>query len=66
METIRNQAAEADVMLSMACGVGVNYMTEVLDDSITLPAMDTKCLAANIRPGEWAERCAACGSCMLE
>ena len=66
VEEIRSQAAEADVLLSMACGVGVNYMTEVLSDSITLPAMDTKCLAANIRPGEWAERCAACGSCMLQ
>jgi len=66
VETIRAQAADADVLLSMACGVGVNYMTELLDDCITLPAMDTKCLAANIRSGEWAERCAACGSCMLE
>jgi len=66
VETIRARAAEADVLLSMACGVGVNYMTEVLGDCITLPAMDTNCLAANIRAGEWAERCAACGNCMLE
>lgn len=60
------EAAEADVTLSMACGVGVNYMTEVLDGPVVLPAMNTLFMGANIQQGTWSERCAGCGNCMLE
>jgi ferredoxin len=66
VEEIRSQAADADVVLSMACGVGVNYMTEVLGGPVILPAMNTVFMGANIAQGQWSERCAGCGDCMLE
>lgn len=62
---LAEDAGNADIVLSMACGVGVNYMTEILTGSITLPAMNTLFMGANISQGEWSERCAGCGDCML-
>jgi len=62
---IAEEAAGADVVLSMACGVGVNYVTECLDGTIVLPAINTSFMGANVAQGEWDERCAACGDCML-
>ncbi len=63
---IAEQAKDVDVVLSLACGVGVNYMTEVLGGPVVLPAMNTQFMGANIRQGEWSERCGGCGNCMLE
>jgi len=60
------EAGEAGVVLSLACGVGVNYMTELLAGPIVLPAMNTVFMGANIEQGQWAERCAACGDCMFD
>lgn len=66
VKEIAEEAAGAEVVLSMACGVGVNYVTEFLGDPIVLPAMNTSFMGANIQQGEWQERCLACGNCMLE
>lgn len=65
VQELAEDAGNADIVLSMACGVGVNYMTEILTGSITLPAMNTLFMGANISQGEWSERCAGCGDCML-
>jgi len=63
---LAEDAGEADVTLSLACGVGVNYMTEVLGDPVVIPAMNTLFMGANIAQGQWSEKCAGCGNCMLE
>ena len=63
---IAEDARDADVVLSTACGVGINYMTEVLAGPIVMPAMNTLFMGTNIAPGQWSERCAGCGNCMLE
>ena len=47
--------------ISMACGVGANYMTEILNGPIVLPAMNTLFMGTNLEQGKWSERCAACG-----
>jgi ferredoxin len=68
-EYVREIAQEASgfsAVLSMACGVGVNYMTEILGGPLVLPAMNTLFMGANIRQGEWAECCAGCGNCTLD
>ncbi len=63
---LAEDAGAADGVLSTACGVGVNYMTEVLEGPVVLPAMDTTFMGANIAEGTWSERCAGCGNCMLD
>ena len=63
---LAEDAGAADGVLSTACGVGVNYMTEVLEGPLVLPAMDTTFMGANIAEGTWSERCAGCGNCVLD
>ena len=57
---------EADAVVSMACGVGVQYCGECFEDSIVYPALNTQFFGANLAQGVWAERCAGCGECILE
>ena len=64
-DAVRGKVAEADVVLSMACGVGVQFCGEVFPDTVVLPALDTKFNGATVAQGVWAERCSGCGSCVI-
>jgi hypothetical protein len=50
----------------MACGVGVQFASEVFPGKRVVPALNTRFYGANLEMGVWAERCAGCGSCVLE
>ncbi|MEW6751486.1 MAG: methylenetetrahydrofolate reductase C-terminal domain-containing protein [Candidatus Latescibacterota bacterium] len=65
VEELGPKAQGCDAILSMACGVGANYSTEVLGTVRVLPALNTRFYGANIAEGMWAERCAGCGQCIL-
>lgn len=65
VEPLAALAKGCDAILSMACGVGVNYATEVLGSVRVLPALNTRFYGANVAEGIWAERCAGCGDCLL-
>ena len=65
VEELAALAEGCDAILSMACGVGVNYSTEVLDSVRVLPALNTRFYGANIDEGIWSERCAGCGECIV-
>jgi hypothetical protein len=54
-----------DAVLSLACGVGVNFLAERLGDVPVFPGLNTKFLGATAEPGVWVEMCAGCGNCML-
>jgi ferredoxin len=64
-DTVRDKVAEADVVLSLACGVGVQFFGEVFPDKAVLPGLDTKFYGAAIAQGVWAERCSGCGTCVI-
>jgi ferredoxin len=64
-DAVRDKVAEADVVLSMACGVGVQFFGEVFPDKAVLPGLDTKFYGAAIAQGVWAERCSGCGTCVI-
>jgi ferredoxin len=67
-EFLKEAAAEiaaTDVTLSLACGAGVNLLSEAYPEKISLPAMNTTFLGANDSPGVWVERCRGCGDCVL-
>lgn len=55
-----------DAVLSMACGVGVNFLAESFPKSIFLPALNTKFMGVTETQGIWSERCAGCGNCILD
>ena len=63
---------EADIVVSMACGVGVQhastFFNKIIDEGLVrvVPALNTTFMGANIGVGEWEERCVGCGDCVLE
>ena len=56
----------ADAVLSMACGVGVNFAAGLLEDTPVFPALDTSFMGATMEYGKWQEMCASCGKCILD
>ena len=65
IEAVADQVKEADVVLSLACGIGVQTMTEHFPAKMTLPGLNTTFLGEPLEQGVWAERCQACGNCVL-
>lgn len=60
-----NIAKDYDAMISMACGVGVQFLAERFPDIPVFPAVDTSGLAVNQAVGWYEERCRSCESCVL-
>lgn len=56
---------EYDVLLSMACGVGIQFLAERFPEKPVLPGVDTTGLAVNQAVGVYEERCRSCGRCVL-
>jgi ferredoxin len=54
-----------DAVVSLACGAGVQFMAEVYRNKPVLPAVDTCFIGVAEKRGVWAERCQACGQCIL-
>jgi ferredoxin len=65
LEEIRDVADQYDAILSLACGVGVQFAAEKYHSTPLLPGVNTVCLGANEQRGMWTERCQACGNCVL-
>ncbi len=63
---------EADVIISLACGVGVQHACNFFNRAIdgkpirVIPGLNTTFMGANIDVGLWEERCLGCGDCILE
>lgn len=66
LESIRHLVKEVDAVLSLACGIGIQSCAEAYPDKIIWPGVNTRFLGANLNVGEWAERCQACGQCILD
>ena len=54
-----------DVVLSLACGAGVQTLAEAFEPLPVLPALNTSFLGASFEPGFWREMCVGCGNCLL-
>ena len=65
IEQIKDEASRYDVILSMACGAGVQGIAEKLEDVRILPAMNTTFLGMSKGQSTWVQVCAACGDCIL-
>ncbi len=65
-EEVTDLVREADAVLSLACGIGVQTMNEQFPDKITLPGLNTSFLGQPTEQGVWDERCQACGNCILD
>ncbi|QTA87336.1 methylenetetrahydrofolate reductase C-terminal domain-containing protein [Desulfonema magnum] len=65
LEEIRDIADEYDAILSLACGVGVQFTAERYHSVPVYPGVNTCFLGATEERGLWTERCQACGQCIL-
>lgn len=65
LDQIQDQVKEVDVVLSLGCGIGVQAIAEHFPDTWVVPGLNTSFLGLPTEQGVWAERCAACGDCIL-
>lgn len=66
LEGVRHLVKDVDAVLSLACGIGIQTCAEAFPDKLVWPGVNTKFLGVNLNVGEWAERCQACGQCVLD
>ncbi len=60
-ETVGNY----DAVLSMACGVGPQFLSEYYKEQKFYPALNTTFFGGAVAHGIWEERCAGCGTCII-
>ncbi|MBS3757046.1 MAG: methylenetetrahydrofolate reductase C-terminal domain-containing protein [Desulfobacterales bacterium] len=65
LEEIRDVADQYDAIVSLACGVGVQFVAEKYHSQRVYPGVNTCFLGATEERGRWSERCQACGTCIL-
>jgi ferredoxin len=65
LEEIRKMIDQYDVVLSLACGVGVQFVAETYLSTPVVPGVDTCFMGVTEERGIWSERCQACGQCIL-
>ena len=65
LEELDDMVADYDVLLSMACGVGIQFLAERFPEKPVMPGVDTTGLAVNQDVGLYEERCRSCGKCVL-
>lgn len=54
-----------DLILSTACGAGVQLLSDVFDHKVIAPALNTTFIGVAEGPGIWTERCRSCSDCLL-
>ncbi len=65
VEELAQEIKDADAVLSMACGCGVQEVAMRYRNTPVFPAVNTGFMGASERQGVWAERCQGCGDCVL-
>ena len=66
IDEFKEELESVEAVLSIACGVGVQTMSERHPDTITIPGLNTKFMGYPVVHALWEERCAGCGDCVLE
>lgn len=62
----KSEVKEAEAVLVLACGSGVQSVSEVLPDTLPIPGLNTLFLGNVKRYGWFDERCSMCGECILD
>ncbi|NTV13516.1 MAG: hypothetical protein HGA96_06245 [Desulfobulbaceae bacterium] len=65
VEGIDQWAGQYDAIVSMACGVGVNFIANLRPRDHVYPAVNTTFFGGSADQGVWTEQCAGCGNCVL-
>jgi ferredoxin len=65
LDAIADKVNEYPVVLSMACGIGIQSMAEKFAPKLVMPAVNTNMLGMPQEHAVWLERCVACGDCRI-
>ena len=65
INNLKFNLADYDAVLSIACGVGVGFVSGLYPKTPVLPGLNTTFYGANTAPGTWTESCHGCGDCVL-
>lgn len=65
LEEIREVIDQYDAVVSLACGVGVQFTAEQYHATPVYPGVNTCFMGATEERGLWTERCQGCGQCIL-
>lgn len=64
VEALDTLVKDVDAVISLACGVGVQYLAERFDEWV-VPALNTNFIGGSTVHGVWEEKCGLCGDCVL-
>ena len=65
LEELRDRVDQYDAIVSIACGVGVQFTAEKYFSIPVYPGVNTCFMGATEDRGLWTERCQGCGQCIL-
>lgn len=65
MEHLDPIVEDYDAILSLACGVGIQFLSDRYPHKVTIPGVNTTFIGANVDIGVWEEKCRLCGECVL-
>lgn len=65
LNELRDAIDAYDAVVSLACGVGIQFTAERYPSKAVYPGVNTCFMGAALERGVWAERCQGCGQCLL-
>lgn len=65
IQQVKDMVNDYDAVISMACGVGPQFLSEAYPKQLFFPALNTTFFGGAVEHGIWAERCAGCGTCII-
>ena len=65
VELLKDKVDAYDAVISMACGVGPQFLSEAYPDQRFFPAVNTTFYGGAVSHGIWEEPCAGCGTCII-
>jgi len=65
VDQIKDEVDQYDAVLSMACGVGPQFLSERYPSQRFFPCVNTTFMGGAVEHGIWSERCAGCGTCLI-
>ncbi|MEW6140006.1 MAG: methylenetetrahydrofolate reductase C-terminal domain-containing protein [Thermodesulfobacteriota bacterium] len=65
LNLFEDQVRRADAVVSLACGAGIQFLSDVYPDTPVFPGVDTSFIGVAEGAGIWTERCRSCNQCYL-
>lgn len=62
---LAQEATDADAIVSLACGAGVQALAERFPGKAVFPGVNTEFIGILEQQGVWAEKCIGCGDCRI-